>query len=109
MTGADWSLLAGMRCTCPPGCTTGSTWGDGPRECDIECRPCSIMAGRRYTPPGGALTERTAVCEVCCAEFPARRSARFCSDRCRQRHHRHPDRLPNCADDTVLALEGLVP
>ncbi len=26
---SDWTRLAGMRCSCPPGCTEGDTWGDG--------------------------------------------------------------------------------
>lgn len=42
--------LAGKRCTCPPGCTTGNVWGDGPVECvdqrGVPCEPCTLMAGR---------------------------------------------------------------
>lgn len=43
-----WDALAGLTCTCPPGCTTGDRWGDGPRDCDPGCRPCRIRAGRPY-------------------------------------------------------------
>lgn len=46
--GTDWSKLAGMRCTCPPKCTTGDRWGDGPRECAADCSPCRLMAGKAY-------------------------------------------------------------
>lgn len=48
--------LAGMVCVCPPGCTTGPIWGDGPRECrSVDgkvCEPCTIMAGRPYKQDG---------------------------------------------------------
>jgi len=47
----DWSRLAGLTCTCPPGCTTGNTWGDGPRKCATDCKPCRLMAGQTYTKP----------------------------------------------------------
>lgn len=43
-----WDALVGMTCTCPPGCTVGDTWGDGPRECASDCRPCRIRAGLPY-------------------------------------------------------------
>ncbi len=49
--------LRGMRCICRPGCTTGDVWGDGPRDCKgpppsyEPCEPCSLMAGKPYTPP----------------------------------------------------------
>lgn len=43
-----WDALAGLTCTCPPGCTTGDMWGDGPRSCSQACRPCTIMAGQPY-------------------------------------------------------------
>lgn len=48
---AEWARLAGMRCTCPPDCSTLQTWGAGPRDCDDECEPCRIMAGRPYHRP----------------------------------------------------------
>lgn len=48
----DWSALAGLTCTCPPGCTTGDVWGDGPRDCDPRCVPCRRMRGKPYTKPG---------------------------------------------------------
>lgn len=88
----DWSLLAGLACTCPPGCTTGTRWSDRPRDCDPDCQPCSRMAGKPYTPPNGHHAARVATCQVCGAEFTAVRSdARFCGATCRQRHHRgHP-------------------
>ncbi len=43
-----WDRLVGMRCVCPPGCTTGDVWGDGPRDCDVGCEPCRLMAGQPY-------------------------------------------------------------
>lgn len=43
-----WDALVGMTCTCPPGCTVGDTWGDGPRDCAIDCRPCRVRAGKPY-------------------------------------------------------------
>lgn len=49
---STWADLAGMTCTCPPGCTTGDRWGDGPRDCGGDCRPCRIMAGQAYVKPG---------------------------------------------------------
>lgn len=68
MTAADgWDALAGMTCVCPPGCTVGDTWGDGPRPCSQACRPCTIMAGlpyvkRKKTKPR-KTKERTSVYE----------------------------------------------
>ena len=38
--------LAGKRCSCPPGCTKGDNWGDGPRECDAGCEPCRTRQGQ---------------------------------------------------------------
>ncbi len=49
-----WAPLAGMRCSCPPGCTVGNTWGDGPRACDPNCEPCRLMAGKPYCKPPNA-------------------------------------------------------
>lgn len=43
-----WEKLAGLTCDCPPGCTIGDVWGDGPRACLPTCRPCTIMAGQPY-------------------------------------------------------------
>lgn len=48
----DWDRLRGMTCTCPPACTTGKTWGDGPRDCNPTCQPCQTMGGTAYTKPG---------------------------------------------------------
>lgn len=47
----EWAALAGMRCTCPPDCSTTERWGAGPADCDPACEPCSIMAGREYHRP----------------------------------------------------------
>ena len=47
----DWDRLAGLICTCPPGCTVGNVWGDGPRKCATDCEPCRLMAGQTYTKP----------------------------------------------------------
>ena len=38
--------LAGKTCTCPPGCTTGDRWGDGPRPCSPDCAPCTMRRGQ---------------------------------------------------------------
>lgn len=45
----DWSLLRGMRCICPPGCTD-EVWGDN-EACVSDCEPCTLMRGTVYTSP----------------------------------------------------------
>lgn len=52
-----WDALAGKRCTCPPGCTTGDIWGDGPRDCAADCEPCRIRAGQPYFKPNAKPAE----------------------------------------------------
>jgi len=47
----DWIRLEGMVCTCPPLCTIGNVWGDGPRDCDPACLPCRLIRGTTYTKP----------------------------------------------------------
>ena len=42
----DPATLAGKVCTCPAGCSD-THWGNGPKPCDTDCRPCRIMAGKR--------------------------------------------------------------
>ena len=48
-THTDWSLLAGMTCCCPSGCTD-VRWGDH-GTCAPGCHPCHLMAGTVYTSP----------------------------------------------------------
>jgi hypothetical protein len=48
---SPWDALRGMVCTCPPDCT-GDRWGNGPRDCDPKCRPCTIMRGAPYVRSG---------------------------------------------------------
>lgn len=37
--------LAGLRCTCPVGCSN-THWGNGAVDCDPSCEPCKIMRGK---------------------------------------------------------------
>ena len=46
-----WAHLAGLVCSCPPGCTIGNVWGDGDTPCNHHCRPCREMRGTPYSKP----------------------------------------------------------
>jgi hypothetical protein len=52
--------LAGLVCTCPPGCTD-KAWCDAGR-CDPHCKPCHIMTGKPYSradlPGAGAKADQ---------------------------------------------------
>ena len=55
----EWAALAGLACTCPPDCTTGDRWGDGPRQCTPTCEPCRRMRHKPYRKPPETKTGAT--------------------------------------------------
>lgn len=61
-----WEWLAGLVCTCRPGCTS-TRWGDA-GICDPRCQPCRRMAAEPYVkPPKSARSSRSPLKEIAAA------------------------------------------